>query len=267
MPRRRLAAAALVGVALIVLGAALALPAARLYWRIRSSNPVRRGVSLARGLGCFACHGELGAQGIPDPGSAEAVPAWSGGVWMMHVKTEDEVREFIEDGTTARTASGAPARHRAEIQMPAYARFVGERQLDDLTAAFLVLSGMKRPDGGTPEGRGLERAREHQCLACHGPGGSGGLPNPGSFTGFVPGWYGADFRDLVRDRGEFDAWIRHGASPRLARNFVASRFLARQRLRMPVYANLADADLDALWAYAAWLEATEGGLTARTQEF
>ena len=83
------AAAAIVAVA----AALAALPALRVYWKARSANPVRRGLALSEQMGCFSCHGPLGAQGIPDPGLGEDVPAWGGGVWMMYVRNAAEVRE------------------------------------------------------------------------------------------------------------------------------------------------------------------------------
>ncbi len=261
------------GVAAAVLAAAaalLALPAVRLYWKARSSNPVRRGITIATEMGCFSCHGPLGAEGVPDPSLGEDVPPWSGGVWMMYVKDEAEVREFVLDGVSAKRAASGSARaerERAEIRMPAFRDRLSARETDDVVAAFLVLSGMKRPQDGTLEARGLEVARERRCFSCHGPGGSGGLPNPGSFVGFIPGWYGADWRDLVRDRAEFDAWVRDGTIPRLATNPIARRFLDRQKIRMPRYRDLPAEDLDALWAYASWLEATRGGLEAETRNF
>jgi mono/diheme cytochrome c family protein len=237
---------------------AVASPALiRATWSARSSNPARRGVRLAARLGCFACHGPEGSAGIPDPGLGSAgVPEWGGMVWMMYVSTDDEVREFILDGVSRKRAASASAREersRAAVRMPAYRHVVGGRDLDDLVAAFRALSGMGRPPAGEPEGRGYDLARRLRCFACHGAAGSGGLPNPGSFAGYIPGWYGPDFRDLVRDRAEFDAWVREGRSPRLAANRVAGYFLARQRLQMPAYAGLSPGDLDALWAYVGWL--------------
>ena len=92
-----------------------------------------------------------------------------------------------------------------------------------------------------------------------GSAGSGGLPNPGSFTGYVPGWYGADFGELVRDRQEFDGWIRDGTIPRLARHPIAGYFLERQRVPMPAYRDMTTGELDNLWAYFQWLEETDGG--------
>jgi cytochrome c551/c552 len=262
-PLSRLAKAA---AAILVVAAAaylLAPPLVRAYWSWRASNPVRRGVALAERLGCFSCHGGLGAFGIPDPGlEGVEVPAWSGGVWMMYVRDEAEVREFILDGVSARRAASVAARaerERAAIQMPAYRDFLSARDLDDLTAAFLVLSGMRQPPEDAAARRGQDLATERRCFDCHGPAGSGGLPNPGSFAGFVAGWYGPDFEDLVRSREEFDAWIRLGVIPRLQRHPVAARFLGRQRLQMLAYRELTAAELDDLWAYVEWLARSQGG--------
>ena len=223
------------------------------YWKVRSSNPVRRGTTLARDLGCFTCHGELGRAGIPNPGSDETVPQWDGSVWMMYVGNDEDIRRYIAEGSPQpKDGSGA-------IGMPAYGDVFDDGDLDDLVAAFKVLSGMVAPARGTPARAGYELARDQGCFACHAPGGAGGLPNPRSFAGFVPGWYGADFEDLVRDRGEFDAWILEGKITRLTEHPIARHFLSRQRLAMPPYAELTGDQLDELWSYTEWLGETEGG--------
>ncbi len=235
------------------------------YWRVRSSNPIRRGMSRAGELGCFACHGELGRAGIPIPGSEEGVPQWSGSVWMMYVKTDEEIRRYIVEGSPERSAGtdhGAHGDHVHEhdaITMPAYGDVVSEADLEDLVATFKVLSGMVAPARDTPARAGYDLARERSCFSCHGPAGAGGLPNPRSFTGFIPGWYGADFEDLVRDRREFDTWILEGAIPRLSNHPIAKYFLDRQMLPMPAYRELTPEQLDGLWAYAVWLGETDGG--------
>lgn len=234
-------------------------------WRVRSSNPVRRGVALAGELGCFSCHGEQGAGGIPEPAvDGQTVPGWSGGVWMMYVESDDEIREFILDGETRRQddphQDHVDHKHdEAGISMPAYRAVLDDVELEDLVATFKVLSGMTRPEAGTAERRGYELARSKRCFSCHGPAGSGGYPNPGSFAGFIPGWYGPDFRELVRSREEFDAWIRNGEIPRLTESRVASFFIRRQRVPMPAYQDLTQGELDDLWAYVGWLGETGGG--------
>jgi len=270
MPGRRrilwvggLAAAALIAAAVLLAPRFIAS-----FWEARSSNPVRRGIARAQQLGCFTCHGHQGRAGIRDPGLEDGeVPAWSGGVWMMYLEDEQEIREFILEGISERRAasfSSLQERERAAIAMPAYREVLQGSDLDDLAAAFLVLSGMSHPPSNTPEERGWQLARRWQCLDCHGPAASGGISNPGSFTGFIPGWYGSDFKDLVRDRMEFDTWIRDGGIERLASNPIASRFIKSQRVQMPTYPALTQEELDDLWAYASWLEKTEGG--ARTTD-
>jgi cytochrome c553 len=264
--RRRVWLAA--GLAVAALAAAAVLLAPRLlnsFWSVRSTNPVRRGIVRAQELGCFTCHGHEGRSGIRDPGFDEdgEVPGWSGGVWMMYVESEQEIREFILDGISKRRAASFSALaelEQAAIAMPAYRDELRGTDLDDLTAAFLVLSGMTGPEKDTPAGRGWRLARQWQCFSCHGPGGSGGLPNPGSFAGFIPGWYGADFDDLVQNRGEFDAWIREGSIQRLRDHPVASRYLESQRVQMPPYPAFTQEQLDELWAYTAWLRETNGGV-------
>ena len=228
------------------------------WWRYRSANPVRRGVQLARELGCFSCHGNLGEAGIVDPGHIEeGVPGWGGGVWMMYVESDEEIRQYILDGSLP--GSSSATRPPAAMKMPAYRDVVSATELDDLVAAFKVLAGMRKPPAGSAARRGYEQARRWDCFSCHGPAGSGGLPNPGSFTGFIPGWYGADFTDMVRNRAEFDAWIRAGAIDRLAGHFMASRYLRSQRVGMPAYEQMTTPELDELWAYTQWLHETGGG--------
>ena len=91
----------------VVLAAILGPWAVKAWWGHRSSNPVRRGVALAGELGCFSCHGPEGRAGIADPGHPQGVPAWSGGVWMMYVASDEEIRRIILDGATPDPVPGA----------------------------------------------------------------------------------------------------------------------------------------------------------------
>jgi len=247
-----------------IVGLAAAPWLIRQFWEVRGSNTVRRGVRLFTQMGCYSCHGELGRQGIADPGDTEnGVPAWTGGVWMMYVKNDEEIRKWIDEGSTAddhehSDDSDEGSGHRG-IKMPAYGDLLSDSELDDLVAAFKVASGMIRPAAGTTERRGHDLARKWNCLSCHGVGASGGMSNPGSFAGFIPGWYGNDFGDLVKDRKEFDQWILAGSIPRMDRNPIASHFIRKQRISMPEYENLTETELDDLWMYAAWLAQTDGG--------
>ena len=259
--------------AALLLGALLSGPwILRSFWARRSSNPVRRGVARAAELGCFSCHGVQGSSGIPDPGSKDlSVPSWSGGMYMMYVKDDRDIQRYILKGSVPKVersddqpADAPPPR--AAVGMPAYRDAVKGTDLQDLTAAYKVLSGMVSPPSGSPAERGLALATQWKCFSCHGPGGSGGFPNPGSFAGFIPGWYGADFKDLVRDRGEFDSWVSRGTLKRLTDNRAASYFMSRQKLGMPDYRSFTDADLEALWSYTRWLADTGGGTSAAREE-
>jgi mono/diheme cytochrome c family protein len=250
----------------VIVGGGLLVPwAIRTYWSIRSSNPVRRGIEASRRLGCFTCR-ELGGGGIPNPGSRDGeVPAWNGGVWMMYVESDDQIRQYITNGISDARGQSPATRlelDRAAIRMPAYGGILDDDDLEDLVASFKPLAEISVPGADTAARRGWELTRTWRCTTCHGPGGSGGVPNPGSFAGFVPGFYGADFADLVSGKAEFDQWILEGSIPRIERHPIAAFFTKRQRLSMPAYRAMKREELDDLWAYAQWLAETEGGASA-----
>ena len=118
----------------------------------------------------------------------------------------------------------------------------------------------------TPEdplaARGEEVARGH-CLNCHNAGGAGGLWNPGSITGRIPGWWGKDFEDLVRSEDELMEWIAEGRSRRVAELPLAQWFWKRQRIAMPAYRDrLSEEDRRSVAAYIRWLGRTQGGTRA-----
>lgn len=262
---------AVIAVVVLLGGVVASFPGlVRLYWRRASANPVRLGIERATELGCFHCHGPLGSRGIPDPAGEELeVPQWSGGMWMMYVQSEEEIREFILDGISRKRAASESAKKELEaarIKMPAFREYLRGNDLDNLVAAYIVLSGMVRPPESTPARRGYELSRQASCFSCHGPGGCGGLPNPGSFTGFIPGWYGKDFEDLVRSKEEFDAWVREGKIERLEKSWLARRFTGGQRVKMPAYKELSEEELNELWEYVRWLGKTRGGTSQEEGE-
>src|SRR5207245_6121649 len=126
-------------------------------------------------------------------------------------------------------------------------------EVDDLVAYFVVVS-QTAPVDDPRAARGRNLVRQNRCESCHGIGGGGGVPNPGSLKGEVPGWLGEDYTELVRDDGELRQWILQGGIERFARDRLASFFLTRQRLQMPAYrAALAPEDADAIGAYIRWL--------------
>jgi mono/diheme cytochrome c family protein len=141
------------------------------------------------------------------------------------------------------------------IRMPAFRGWVSDAELDALVAYVRAASELLVP-GDPIAARGAEIARTHDCFACHGEMGGGGLPNPGSFKGYIPGFIGADFNDLVRNDEELLGWIRDGTIPRLTEHPVAARFLERQRIQMPAYKSfLGEEEIRAVASYVRWLAA------------
>jgi mono/diheme cytochrome c family protein len=259
-PRRRPRAVlwAVVAVALAE-GVWLAYPAARARALRLEDTPAARGARLARQLGCFTCHGPEGGGGTKNPGSEEGeVPAFTEQTQMMYVKSTDDLREYVLDGAPRRRREDPDHRAKVEaaaLEMPAYRGFVSDRDVDDLVAYLRSASGQILPDEQLA-GRGAELALELDCSTCHAALGSGGVPNPGSFKGYVPGFWGDDFDELVRSDQELREWIAEGRIVRIADHPIGRYFFRRQRVKMPAYGRfLSTEDVDALAAYVKWLHA------------
>jgi mono/diheme cytochrome c family protein len=250
----------IIGVLAVVLvgeSAWLAYPIARDLIMPPRDNAAQRGRKLAVELGCFNCHGPGGTGGVPNPGSkTDEVPSFHEGTIMMYAHGDQDLREYILDGAPA--AKLARPEYRAEqaaqaLHMPAFKDVVSAAQVDDLVAFLRVVSGLLEPDA-EPAQRGAELALTSGCFHCHGDMGIGGMPNPGSLKGYIPGFDGEDFRELVRNDDELRAWIAEGSIPRLRNDQLASYFIERQRIQMPAFKDhLAPADIEALVAYARWL--------------
>lgn len=208
---------------------------------------------VARRQGCLGCH--AAPTGEPaNPGSRwGAVPSFFGGNTMMYVRSPEEVLHWIAEGHARPDARRDASASSPPFRMKAFRGTLSGRQIRDLGAFVLAADGVLVAPRG-PAARGAAVARKFACLSCHGAGGAGGHPNPGSLTGSVPGFVGPELPHLVRDREEFRQWVRQGRSRRFARDRLASYFLDRASLAMPAFgAAVGDDDLDALWAYVAWL--------------
>jgi len=239
----------------------LVYPRARALVLSLEETPAVRGYRLAAGVGCFSCHGPGGNGGTKNPGSEEGeVPAFGEQTQMMYVKGEQDLREYILDGAPHRKRDDADYQAKvqaAALRMPAYRPFLSTSQVEDLVAFLRATSGQILPNESLAA-RGAERAAELGCFACHGPLGAGGVPNPGSFKGYIPGFWGADFDELVRDDGELRQWIAEGGIPRISEHPIGRIFVRRQVIKMPAFGHghLQSAeDIDALMAYVRWIRA------------
>ncbi len=251
MKTRRILPAVL---SILVVLALAALPALRwVLWRWEL-NPVLRGRLLAESQGCMSCHRPYRSVEIPNPGSRwGSVPRFGAGNAMMYVETRGEIEEFIRFGVPQSWLDDFEVLERLgeqRLQMPAYDASLNDEEIADLVAFASAVEAVD-PAGGEAAAPGREVARKHGCLSCHGVEGAGGLPNPGSLGGFVPGFAGGNFTDLVRDQDEFREWVLDGTSSRLAANPIVSFFWRRQRLSMPAYRGaLDDQQIDDLWRWA-----------------
>jgi len=248
---------------LLLAGVAVAFLVAWAAYRWEVAPPPEvRGHRLAVGLGCVACHDLTGGPGAPNPGSREGhVPGWGGGNAMMYFPDEGDVAAWIRDGAPQRYRDSdafRAERDRRLLAMPAYGPRISDRDLTDLTAFVNAVAGVAAPaDGAAAEGYAV--AERTGCFHCHGPGGLGGVDNPGSFAGYVPGWQGRGFRALVHDRDELVAWIRDGRTQRTDANPIARHFLRHQQLHMPTYRDhLSAAEIDAIAAYIESLAGPPG---------
>jgi len=250
--RRWLLALPILAVALL---AAAPFALRSLLWRWEE-NPILRGREVAREAGCFTCHQPWAGVEIPNPGSRwGTVPRFGAGNAFMYAPERQGIEEFVRFGAPRSWLDDPAVRERLESQhlrMPAYGDLLSDAEIADVVDYLVAVEGVERA-GGEEAAAGRQLAREHGCLSCHGFEGAGGLPNPRSLGGFIPGFLGRNFADLVQDREEFREWVMDGTSSRLAKNPVVRFFWDRQQISMPAYrGDLTDDEVDQLWA---WVEA------------
>jgi mono/diheme cytochrome c family protein len=237
--------------AILAAGAVLVLGGA--WWRSRNVGTVQRGFVAAERNGCFNCHGPGGLGGFEGPPAIGVVPALGGD--LAGPLRESDIREWIQEGRPAQGGGGSGEIHEADtlLPMPAFRGVLSERETDDIVAYVKAVAEVDAPPPGVAR-EGREAAHRLGCFQCHGPGGRGDLPNPGSLKGYVPSWSGADFPELARDENEMRAWVLDGGPRRLREHPVARFFLSRQVIKMPAYrGRISDAEVEAVLAYIRWL--------------
>ncbi len=172
----------------------------------------------------------------------------------MYAESRQEIEEFIRLGAPRSWLEDPAASRRLadqRIRMPAYDQLLSVDEIDNLVAFVGAVERVGAPDDATAA-RGRDLARAKGCFSCHGVDGSGGVPNPSSLGGFIPGFLGANFTDLVEDESEFREWVLDGTSTRLETNPIVSYFWRRQRVAMPAYrGEISDDEVAAVWV---WIE-------------
>jgi mono/diheme cytochrome c family protein len=222
-------------------------------------SPTHRGARAALKAGCFACHGGFDAPASINPvrgGDApDTVPSM-----IRERQSLEEIRQWIEDGISEeKVASEAHLRTRDSrvLEMPAYRDRLSAREIEDLVGFVALMQYRDAVSRLGPASEGERLAREQACFTCHGELGQGGVENPGSLKGYVPGFFGNDFRALTRngDREDIREWIRDGVSRYVwnqgfAGIYPGRYFTERQAIRMPAYGDsLSDAEVETLTDY------------------
>lgn len=207
----------------------LALPAYRWWARGEERNTLQHGLRVLEEEGCVGCHrpgGDLWRWGLDgsDPVSVEMA------------------RMAVVNGRRSPDVEG--------LKMPAY----GSRlKAADWRAAVVAVGGISRLIGvpSDPEAAaGFDVATELRCFGCHGLLGAGGVQNPGSLLGVVPGWYGRGFERATALDGGLKGFLRTGSTP--ARIPVPGT--PGPVLVMPAWGERLDSiELEVLVRYVNWL--------------
>jgi len=219
-------------------------------------SPVSRGAKLIDTAGCLACHGRgdgekrfnLRLRG--DKWAPKNNPTfWDGEITKM-----DRLVEWIANGVVA---DEVEKHKKLFIQMPAYKDRLKPDEIEAI-AAWILAEGLKITQGTGPTAKpatlptgsplspdqllvsGDRLSRRSGCYQCHGELGQGGGPNPGSFKGYIPGFFGQDFLELTAngDRAEILHWIDHGRGLAIETGLTgkfAKRYFDGQATPMPAY--------------------------------
>jgi mono/diheme cytochrome c family protein len=210
-----------------------------------------RGASLYADLGCGACHESL-VLGTIQRRRKLAPHLFED--WIVASELSEEIRFGSYESDDYAVAQRSIPR---KIKMPAYNELIAESDLRKLMVFLQVNQLMKIPS--TSEGQNL--AKKYGCFDCHGPLGLGGVANPKSLKGYIPGWFGSDFDELTNngDREIVVEWITDGTSSSITgksfgRGMVARHFGESQTLKMPAYARrIPTEDLNVLVDYVLML--------------
>src|SRR6266540_765805 len=220
MPRGRLLAGALVGVALAalvavgVLAALLASRGARTTTVTVAATAVPASAApidphVAAGahdfvqFACAQCHGGRGRGGV-----SSDVPALTSVAKQL---TPGELRSIIDHGLGESANPTKP-------YMPVWGEVISRQQVSDLIAylraGLPAVATAVPPPIPSGEGLAVEGATlyvRYGCINCHGPSGLGGVPNPQSPDKAIPPLSGQDFRTEFNTDQKITAIIRSGS--------------------------------------------------------
>ncbi len=249
------------------------------------ASPVLRGARLTEEAGCYACHGRSEEEprfNLRETGPGKWRDKNNPSFWESDIT---EVKVLVDWITNGVPAADAEDHKKLFIRMPAYRDRLTPGEIEDI-AAWILAEGLKlRVDLGAHKApaagaaltadqlfaAGDALSRRHGCYQCHGELGQGGVPNPDSFKGYIPGFQGKDFLKLTAngDRAEILHWIDHGRGKAIESGVfgpIAKKFLDGQAIPMPGYRDrLSAAEKELLADYLLLLNKT-GPLSASQLE-
>ncbi len=183
---------------LILIGVILAVSTPSIHrglWRLKEQSPQGAAVDAFRNNGCPACHPRT-AEGLRWRSDGDAPQDTAG------------IRDALKHGRPPVPGMPGP--------MAAYDDRVGTRSFDQLVLGTEIFAGLIAVSDEAEVRIGLTIAGEMGCFDCHGPMGAGGVANPGTVSGQVPGFYGASFDQQSESLDGIEGMIRDGRPARRA---------------------------------------------------
>ncbi len=230
-------------------------------------SAAHRGAQVARSAGCFACHGAGGGNGAVNPSQGKTPDDFSRVPSLLSEShTPQQLRQWIEDGISQeklQSQAHMQAREQDAMKMPAFGERLSSHEIEGLMAYIALLQQREAARNRPAQSPGEELARRFSCFTCHGELGQGGVENPSSLKGYIPGFFGSDFLALTQggDRQQVLEWIRDGAPESFLNQGFAGlypvRYLTeRQAIQMPAYKrHMSDQELETLTDYVLELQA------------
>ncbi len=202
------------------------------YRMAPESSPVARGAAYAQVRGCVGCHGDA-ENPLADTNDKECSNVNN---MSWHPEYDVECSDVMAYFEAVRLRRNIDERARIDIDSPLIA--------------------------------GEQLARKYHCFQCHGHLGQGGFQNAKSLKGYVPGYFGSDFKILTRN-GDPDSvrqWIMHGVDSAILEKPVVGRiaefFFKRQVVNMPKFKSLDPEEIEILVNYVIALHQF-GPMTAK----
>ena len=194
---------------------------------------ISRGSAIFQSSGCSSCHAINGIGGVIGPGLSDEANRGRTHVWLsvqirnpkahfpdtimpsFNKLTDRQVNDLIDYLFDLKSASIPKSSSTSAQTAPVVNPASPDPVLESTSSASNKLTGASANIIGSAEQGGVLFAT--QCAGCHGPKGTGNIPNPGSDEGSVPGLNPIGRELFSKDpqgfANEIDRFIQHGSAP------------------------------------------------------